>query len=563
MSDLLDLWILDDGLIMGGGQRFALRLADILAEQDTRVRFVAPADTELGAEVRARGLDLVHAEFPRLVPPAAWAIPPAVLRLREVLADAHSDTLVVGNTARCQAYATAALVTLPHPPLLVHLMHEQESAHRPTARAVYRRVGALVAVGENAAETYRDRLPDVPVACVNNFLSPDEMRRLAAQRTPPPDAATPVLGVLARMIPEKGIIELVEELAAIPGAWERLRVGAPEQDRRYTDAVRRRIAELGLEERIDLLGRVDDLSEFFAAVDRLVVPSTGTEGQPTVILEALLYGRPVIVRAPLWSPDFDGLPIRRYETPDELAAQLADPVPEPVGVDRLEQRFGARQVVSALQQTAMAANGARRGGPSYHDWHAQPGYYRDVTRHFSPGDRILDVGCGTAWLADSFEDYTGVDESAAAVALARSLGRNARQHSVDEPLPFEDASFDAVVAKDLLEHVADPVGVVAEMLRVLRPGGRLFASSPDAQKWAWDDYTHRRPFTRKSYRLLFADQGFVVEHVGYESVMPGIGVVSGMTERKQRPKLLGALAALPITRRNVFVVARRPSSPAP
>jgi len=146
------------------------------------------------------------------------------------------------------------------------------------------------------------------------------------------------------------------------------------------------------------------------------------------------------------------------------------------------------------------------------------------------------------------------------VALARVLGRNVLRHSVDEPLPFEDASFDGVVAKDLLEHVADPVAVVVEMLRVLRPGGRLFASSPDAQKWAWDDYTHRRPFTRKSYRLLFADQGFVVERVGYESVMPGIGVFSGWTQRKQRPRLLGALAALPVTRRNVYVVARKPSA---
>ena len=56
---------------------------------------------------------------------------------------------------------------------------------------------------------------------------------------------------------------------------------------------------------------------------------------------------------------------------------------------------------------------------------------------------------------------------------------------------------------------------------MLRPGGRVFASSPDAQRWVWDDYTHRRPFTRKSFRLLFADQGFEVERVGYESVMPG------------------------------------------
>ena len=39
---------------------------------------------------------------------------------------------------------------------------------------------------------------------------------------------------------------------------------------------------------------------------------------------------------------------------------------------------------------------------------------------------------------------------------------------------------------------------MGEAHRLLRPGGRAFASSPDAQRWVWDDYTHRRPFTRKS-----------------------------------------------------------------
>jgi hypothetical protein len=85
----------------------------------------------------------------------------------------------------------------------------------------------------------------------------------------------------------------------------------------------------------------------------------------------------------------------------------------------------------------------------------------------------------------------------------------------------------------------------------------VFASSPDAQRWVWDDYTHKRPFTRKSLRLIFADQGFEIEHLGHESVMPGIGIVSQHTRRKQRPRTLNALARLPIVRRNVWLLARR------
>jgi SAM-dependent methyltransferase len=196
----------------------------------------------------------------------------------------------------------------------------------------------------------------------------------------------------------------------------------------------------------------------------------------------------------------------------------------------------------------------------YFDWHEQPGYYRDVTRHFERSNELLDVGCGTGWLADHFEHYTGVDGSDDAVAEAQRRGRNVSRGDLDEPLPFQDASFDAVVMKDVLEHVGDPVALVREVRRVLRPGGLVFASSPDAQRWVWDDYTHRRPFTRKSYRLLFRDQGLDVERAGYESVAPGTGIVSGMLPGKRRPGILRAAAWLPIVRRNVWLLARRPEA---
>lgn len=193
----------------------------------------------------------------------------------------------------------------------------------------------------------------------------------------------------------------------------------------------------------------------------------------------------------------------------------------------------------------------------YFAWHDKPGYWGDVVRHFRSDTRLLDVGCGGAWLADHFERYTGVDVSAEAVEAASSRGREVQVIEPGEPLPFEDVSFDGVVLKDVLEHVADPVALVRDVHRLLRPGGRVFASSPDAQRWVWDDYTHRRPFTRKSFRLLFADQGFEVERTGYESVMPGTGIVSGWTRRKRRPRLLAAAAWLPVVRRNVWLVATR------
>src|SRR4051794_38389041 len=149
-----EAWILDDGLIMGGGQRFALRLAAELHTEGVKVGVAGPIGSRLGMEARAAGYQVADVRYPRIVPPAFWAMPTTVLRLRRLLSRLPADALVIGNTARCQGYATAALLTLRRRPRFVHLMQEQDSAHRMTARAVYRRIGSLVAVGENAASAY-------------------------------------------------------------------------------------------------------------------------------------------------------------------------------------------------------------------------------------------------------------------------------------------------------------------------------------------------------------------------------------------------------------------------
>ena len=196
----------------------------------------------------------------------------------------------------------------------------------------------------------------------------------------------------------------------------------------------------------------------------------------------------------------------------------------------------------------------------YFDWHDKPGYWGDYTRLFDSDAKLLDDGCGRGWLADHFDNYTGIDGAVEAVDEARSLGRNVILGSVEEPLPFDDNSFGAIVMKDLLEHVPDPAHVVRECSRVAMPESKIFASVPDAQRWVWDDYTHRRPFTRKALRLLFEDQGLEVKKCGYEAVTPGISIVSGMTRRKRRPRIFTLLAALRLTRRNVYVLAQTSST---
>ena len=175
---------------------------------------------------------------------------------------------------------------------------------------------------------------------------------MARQRTAAPGGQRPVVGVLSRMCRGKGIPELVDELAQHPRSWERLLVAAPFQEPDYVEAVRERCRLHGLADRVELLGAVSPIEGFLAAIDFLVVPSVAREAMPTVILEGLACGRPVLVRSHIWTRDYEGLPVTGYRTAQELAQRLAVPPPAPVGAEELSTRFDPAAVVEALERIA-------------------------------------------------------------------------------------------------------------------------------------------------------------------------------------------------------------------
>ena len=99
------------------------------------------------------------------------------------------------------------------------------------------------------------------------------------------------------------------------------------------------------------------------------------------------------------------------------------------------------------------------------------------------GRRILDAGCGSgpvmAALRDRGAIVTGFDKSAGMLELARlRLGVDADLQVADlgRPLPFPDDTFDDVIASLVLHYLEDWGPALAELRRVLKPGGRLLAS---------------------------------------------------------------------------------------
>ncbi|MGN6606802.1 MAG: class I SAM-dependent methyltransferase [Jatrophihabitans sp.] len=116
--------------------------------------------------------------------------------------------------------------------------------------------------------------------------------------------------------------------------------------------------------------------------------------------------------------------------------------------------------------------------------------------HLRPGQRLLDLGSGpgtiTADLAELVApgEVTALEHTDGAIALTRAeLDRRgvAARFVVGDgaALPFDDGSFDVVHAHQVLQHVADPVAVLREMIRVTAPGGIVAVRDTDYGAWAW------------------------------------------------------------------------------
>jgi glycosyltransferase involved in cell wall biosynthesis len=94
---------------------------------------------------------------------------------------------------------------------------------------------------------------------------------------------------------------------------------------------------------------------FLADLDALVMPSTGSEAQGRVVIEALAHAVPVIVREHIYSVDFDGLPVMPYREATDLNAALGRLPVEPAPVQDLIRRFGPEQAIEAVDTAAQLA----------------------------------------------------------------------------------------------------------------------------------------------------------------------------------------------------------------
>ncbi|MDP6442779.1 MAG: class I SAM-dependent methyltransferase [Pirellulaceae bacterium] len=151
--------------------------------------------------------------------------------------------------------------------------------------------------------------------------------------------------------------------------------------------------------------------------------------------------------------------------------------------------------------------------------------------------RCLDIGCGTGRITQQFVDLgyetTGADISPVAIERLRSRGIAGFVHNVADPLPLDDESQDIVWNGDMLELVPDMFRFMAEMHRVLRPGGLLVFTTPHMGFWYYrlaalvgkcsSDMTppsHVRFWTKHGINYFFENEFFELDMLAGVAPLP-------------------------------------------
>ncbi len=120
--------------------------------------------------------------------------------------------------------------------------------------------------------------------------------------------------------------------------------------------------------------------------------------------------------------------------------------------------------------------------------------------------RCLDAGCGRR----SYSRFLGGVTGYVGLEYDRSLRPDVRGDA--QRLPFAAASFDCAMCQEVLEHVPEPHRVMAELHRVLRPGGYLYLTAPMSWNLHYEPWDFWR-FTRYGLAYLAESHGFEIEAI--------------------------------------------------
>ena len=144
---------------------------------------------------------------------------------------------------------------------------------------------------------------------------------------------------------------------------------------------------------------------------------------------------------------------------------------------------------------------AREGEDTWRDF---PNKYPHVIAQVPESGALLDIGCGVGVLLRKIREarpqvsLMGADISAAAIEILEKQGIQGVVGGFPK-LPLEDDRFDVVLASEVLEHLSDPDQAVRDILRLVKPDGRVILTVPDDCLGPEEEVQHLRKYTHETF----------------------------------------------------------------
>ena len=189
----------------------------------------------------------------------------------------------------------------------------------------------------------------------------------------------------------------------------------------------------------------------------------------------------------------------------------------------------------------------------------------DISFHAAKGSgRLLDVGCNegrglTLYRRNGFEPE-GLELNSVAAATARSRGFTV--HEVDLHAFWPDRPYDRVVLSNVLEHALDPHEMLADVHRILKPGGEVWISLPNSRSWLrrlfgrfwinWHVPFHITHFSAGRLRSLLTDSSFTV--IAEKQITPALWVAQSDIARLYPGRVEKLRSTVPVAA--IMLVAR-------
>ncbi len=191
-------------------------------------------------------------------------------------------------------------------------------------------------------------------------------------------------------------------------------------------------------------------------------------------------------------------------------------------------------------------------------------YYQRFFSNFK--GKILDAGCNIGnFVSLDPKNIFGVDIDKKAILKTHERGLSCCLMNIEENMGLKNNSLDGIHASQIIEHLDKPLDVLKEFYKILKPGGLLVLAAPDAKKikhMFWDDYTHKRPYSKKSLECIAYDAGFVKIKTAYEpKPISGLGMMArkNIISTKTIIIIQNFLLSIGIRHNSIYLTAIKPA----